>query len=221
MNKKTAVWIIVFLATIGSTSWEAFAKTVYVADSFEITMRTGPGPDRKIISLLRSGRQLEVVTAGDEWTEVRLDNGKQGWVLTRYLTEQEPKAMILARLQQKYQKLAEQKDELQKQIQSLKENKKDLEQQLKATSNKLAKLENAYNTLKKEASDFLKLKAKFEKTTARLKELKSKTTALEDETRRLKRNHNIRWFLSGAGVLLFGWIIGISSRRSRRRSSLL
>ncbi len=221
MNKKTAICIIVILATISILPLPAYAKTVYVADSFEITLRTGPGPDRKIISLLRSGRQLEVVTPGEEWTEVRLENGKQGWVLTRYLTDEEPKAKVLARLQDRYQKLVEKNTELKKQVQELKENNKTLEQQLKATSNKLAKLENTYNSLKKEAANFLQLKAKYEKANAQLKELKARAAALEEETRRLKRNHNIKWFISGAGVLLFGWIIGMSSRRSRRRSSLL
>ncbi len=221
MNKKAAIWILVTLISTCVFSMEAYAQTMYVSDSFEITMRTGPGADRKIISLLRSGAQLEVVTPGEEWTEVRLQNGKQGWVLTRYLTDQEPKAKILARVQNKYQKLQEENQALIKQIAALKEEKSALEKNLKKTSNKLARLENAHNTLKKEASDFLGLKAKYEKTTAQLAKIKTASAAVTEENRRLKRNHNIKWFLSGAGVLLFGWIIGMSSRRSKRRSSLL
>jgi hypothetical protein len=44
---------------------------------------------------------------------------------------------------------------------------------------------------------------------------------MEKEIARLSLNRNIRWFLSGAGVLVLGFIIGFSTKKQRRRSSLL
>ena len=44
--------VILFLATM------AHAETRYVIDKMQITFRTGPGNDRKILSLLNSGQQV-------------------------------------------------------------------------------------------------------------------------------------------------------------------
>jgi SH3 domain protein len=77
-----------------------------VSENFEITMRTGPGTDRKIISLVQSGKALEVLEKGEEWSMVRTLNGKEGWVLNRYLTASQPCAMVLDRVRQDYDVLA-------------------------------------------------------------------------------------------------------------------
>ena len=81
------------------------AESKYVSEDFEITLRTGPGTDRKIIELIPSGREVEIVTPGDEWTEVQTPGGKQGWVLTRYLTNELPTALKLDHLQARYDKI--------------------------------------------------------------------------------------------------------------------
>jgi len=42
---------------------------------------------------------------------------------------------------------------------------------------------------------------------------------LEKAYGKLKTSTGIRWFLSGAGVLLLGWVMGSSVARLRRRRS--
>ena len=44
---------------------------------------------------------------------------------------------------------------------------------------------------------------------------------LEEALSKLERGGQIRWFLSGAAVLLAGFFLGFSAKRQRRRSSLL
>ena len=53
------------------------------------------------------------------------------------------------------------------------------------------------------------------------KQQTQKALELDNEVEKLHWNQNVRWFLSGAGVLLLGFIIGFSTKRQRRRSSLL
>ena len=72
-----------FLAFI---STNVNAKTMYVSEIIEITLRTGPGIDHKVIAMVPSGVELTVLESGGEWTRGRLPNEKEGYVLNRFLT---------------------------------------------------------------------------------------------------------------------------------------
>jgi SH3 domain protein len=208
----------IFLTVLGGL---CYAKTMFVSDNFEITMRSGPGVERKILALIRSGQAVEVLTANEEWTEIRLPSNKQGWVLTRYLTDNVPCTITLEDLTTKYDALVNQKDILDNQYSELSNNNQGIESQLASTRKELTELTKKYEALKKGSKDYLSLKATHTKTVKELSEVKSKAEKFEDETNRLLRNQNIKWFLIGAAVLLLGIIIGFSSRRPKRRSSLL
>jgi SH3 domain protein len=56
----------------------------------QITFRTGPGTDRKILSLLSSDQQVTFLQSEGEWAKVGLPNGKEGWVLQRYISTEVP-----------------------------------------------------------------------------------------------------------------------------------
>lgn len=204
-----------------SMSGFGFGETMFVSDDFEITMRSGPGVERKILALIRSGQAVEVLTANEEWTEIRLPSNKQGWVLTRYLTPQIPCTITLEKLTTKYDALVAEKEILDNQYAGLSGNNQGLEEQLASTRKELAKLSKEYESLKKGSGEYLNLKAQHAKTIKELTEIKSKAKKYEDETNRLLRNQNIKWFLIGAGVLLLGIIIGFGTRRPKRRSSLM
>ena len=61
-----------------------------------------------------------------------------------------------------------------------------------------------------------------ESARARVAELESQDETLKKENQRLSKTETLKWFLAGGGVLLVGWIIGMISRKSRKkRSSLL
>jgi SH3 domain protein len=77
----------------------------YINDSMKITMRTGPATDRKIIALLGVGQEVEVLKSENEWTMVRLLNGKEGWVISRFLTSQTPDSIQLEALMKNHSTL--------------------------------------------------------------------------------------------------------------------
>jgi SH3 domain protein len=218
-NKKVWFWMVLIGLLILPAA--SVAETVYVSEDFEITMRTGPGTDRKIISLVQSGKALEILEKGDEWSMVRTFNGKEGWVLNRYLTERQPCAMVLERVRQDY-------DVLNAKYEGLNETFQKLEAQKKATDADLSKnvkdrdqLSAAYETLKKESSEFLKLKTRHQQMTADLEAEKTLSAKLEEENMQMKRSRIIQWVLTGGGIMLVGFFIGLfSSSRRKPRSSL-
>jgi len=197
------------------------AETVYVSENFEITMRTGPGTDRKIISLVESGKALEILEKGEEWSKVRTINGKEGWVLNRYLSANQPCAMVLDRVRQDYDVLAAKYNDLKDNFDELNAQKKSTDADLSQNQKDRDELSTAYETLKKEAADFLKLKQRHKQMTADLDAEKTLAAKLDEENMQLKRSRIIQWVLTGGGIMLVGFFIGLfSSSRRKSRSSL-
>jgi SH3 domain protein len=199
----------------------ASAETWYITDSVEITLRTGPGIDHKIIAMLRSGQPLEVVEPGEEWTEIVTPAGTTGWVLNRFLSATPPARLELDGLRERYKTVTLQAADLQDENNRLKAENRQMQTELEQDAKKLAALQQTYDTLKSESADFFTLKSKYKKAAAGLAQISEKAKRLETEVQELQFNKNIRWFLTGAGVLVFGFIIGFSAKRQRRRSSLL
>lgn len=197
------------------------AETRYVNDKMKITMRTEPGVDRKIIALLAVGQKVELLESGDEWTRVRLTNGKEGWVLSRFLTDKVPSRIELEILTRKHKGLLSRVSSLLEENKALKTENNTFRTELSANKKRLQELDKAYNALKTESADFLVLQSKYKKTAVKLAEQTKKADQYEEDLTKILWNQNIKWFLSGAGVLILGFIIGFSTKRQRRRSSLL
>ncbi len=197
------------------------AETVYVSEDFEITMRTGPGSDRKIISLVQSGKALEILEKGDEWSKVRDPNGREGWVLNRYITPSQPCAMVLGRVRQDFDVLTAKYEDLKDNFDQLNSQKKATDADLSQNQKDRDELSTAYETLKKEAADFLKLKQRHKQVSTDLEAEKTLAAKLDEENMQLKRSRIIQWVLTGGGIMLVGFFIGLfSSSRRKSRSSL-
>lgn len=208
-----------FLMGIILTAFPAFAETNYVSDEMHITFRSGPAADRKIIKLLVSGQPLEVQQKEGDWAQVRLPDGKEGWVLHRYLTAEEPCDMVLERLRSKHADLVARADVLEKENDSLKSSNRALTTDLQATQAALEKSNRALNNLKKESATYLELKTDHQKATAQLGQQTQRANQLESELARATNNYKM--FITGACILVLGLIIGLLSRPKKKRSSLL
>jgi len=193
----------------------------YVNDTLTITVRTGPALDRKIIALPIVGQEMEVLSTENDWSMVRLADGKEGWVLSRFITDETPKGIQLEILKKKYDALKNKAAALTEENKILKAENSRLGADLNTSETKLKSTDSAYETLKKDSTQFLELQTKYKETTSKLAEQTQKAEKYEDELTKLLWNKNIKWFLSGAGVLILGFIIGFSTKRQRRYTSLM
>jgi SH3 domain protein len=219
--KYPKVWFSMVLIGLLILPAAGFADTVYVTESFEVTMRTGPGTEHKIIDLIQSGKALEMVQKGDEWSQVREPNGKEGWVLNRYLTASQPCSMVLGRVKQEYDGLSDKYKNLKQNFDQLQAQKSSIDADLSQSRQDRDKLKKAYDTLKKDSADYLKLKKRYEETTADLAAEKTRSAKLDEENLQMKRSRIIQWVLTGGGIMLIGFFIGLfSSSRRKPRSSL-
>jgi len=196
------------------------AANKYITD-VEITLRTGQGTDHKILALVKSGQEVAVLEEGDEWTRVRLPNGIEGWVVSRFLTDEKPSGILLEELRQKHEALLAHADAPLKEIMKLQEANKTLRFELASREKALNELKISYEALQKESDELLKVQSDYNKLTSQLAKQKEKADKIEDELLNLEQRQIFRWILVGAGVLFVGFITGFSARRQRRRPSLL
>jgi len=202
-------------------STAVYAETLYVSDILRLTLRTGPSTENKILAVIESGQMLEVIKKGDEWSFVRLPNGKEGWVLSRYLTPHETHNIKLDRLEAKHNNLMTQATELLEENKRLKAENEKLIAAFEANQKQLNKTQTDYEKLKTEAAEFLELKSKYKIAASKLAEQTARAKELEDQLAKLEMSYYIKWFLAGSGVLFVGFLIGFSTKRQRRRPALM
>ena len=220
MNKSIKAGMLILFSLL-LTATLVTAETKYVSERLTITLRTGPGADRKIISMLPVGRAVEVVTAGEEWTEVMLSNGKQGWALTRYLTAREPASKVLARLRQQYTRLSEEYESLKKKSTLLSSEGKGLAGELAETQQALSKLTHEHETLIKESKEFLSLKAKYAKAVKESQQARKEADEIKEQYKELSYSEVKTGILIGGGMIVLGFLAGYILKRPKRRSPLL
>lgn len=211
MKKTIVIGLCILLLSV-----TGYAETQYIHEVMKVTLRTGPGTDHKILSMIESGQQVTVLEKESEWTKVRLPSGREGYVLNRFLTTKTPTVLILRGLERDHQKLTEKHESLIEKTEAIKAENETLRQELSGLKKQFNEVSSSYDNLKKGSADFFNLKSNYEKASAQLEKQSHRTDIL---TEKLKQKY-IRFFLFGAGVLLLGIIIGFISRGGRKQSSL-
>lgn len=216
---KHAGFVVIGVCLIGLAGG-AWAQPVYVSDVIRVSVRSGPGSEHKSLAVTESGQQLELLKPGDEWSLVRLSNGTEGYILSRFLTEAQPGRHQLVRLEEKVKALAAQATALTEENSRVRAEKEALS--ATAADGQLAfdRLRAEFERFRSETADAAALKAKGD---ALSEELELKTRQIAELSARADEVFPVTtlyWFLAGAGVLLAGFLTGFSVKRHRRWSTL-
>jgi SH3 domain protein len=197
-----------------------WAETAYIVDSIKVALRSGPGNDQKSLGMAESGNPVEVLESGEEWSLVRLGNGTEGFLLTRYLTATPPARFRLDQLQEKTKALTAQAASLLEENKRLKAENEELAVAVSAARKEVAALHGEFDAFRQEASDVTALKSRNDALAAELDQKKREVSQLESRPLAILENENLYWFLAGAAVLLTGFFAGYSMKRPRRWSTL-
>ena len=216
MRSLIALMVAIVLAVpllAGTTE----AKTMYVTDVLRLTLRSEPGSGSEIVGVLKSGQSLEIVEENEQWAQVRLPEGKEGWVPIRFLTPEKTADLKLARLQQSFDTQKNELAAIRIEAAEVKKQNELLSKELDQQRRQAEEAQKAYDQLKEESADYLQLKSEHRTTVKKAAEQSSQIIDQEKKLARLETQRLVRWFLAGAGVLLLGFIIGFSAKRQRRK----
>jgi len=199
----------------------AQAESMYVTDVIKVDLRTGPSISHKIIKMVESGEKIELIEPGPDWSLVRLNDGKEGWILNRYMISDETSKIKLVQLESEHSTLKAKVNSIFEENSELKTENKKLGSEFSDTKKELERIRNEYEALKADSAEFLTLQSKFEKVTKQLSEQTKRSNALEKQISELEVSYYIKWALTGSGVLFVGFVLGLIAKRQRRQSSLL
>lgn len=212
--KSLLLTLLLFSSTVSAQSY------VYITDSVDIPMRSSNKLERNpsnVIKMLPSGTQLEILATENGWTKVKFEK-TIGWIISRYLTSQPSAHTQLEKLNQSYNanKLL-----LTKQLQKNKElEAKILELKTKNTllSVQTGKSQSEKEHIEQVYKDALKLEHANEKLMTEALQLKTEIQLLQNSNIAAQESNSRNWFIVGALVLFFGFIMGfVFPKRSTQR----
>jgi len=212
---KHFVLIGCWIVMLAATSW---AENVYVSENIRLTVRMEPGNDKKIVNILTSGDQVNVLQSGNEWTKIRISDDKEGWVLSRFLSTQIPSSLALKELEKKYADLVAQSGMPQGDARRLQEENEKLIAVQQNCSQEFQSLNDSYQALQKDSQEVVKLRADYKGALSKVSEQGKKLELLEAEVGKATFDQNFKWFLAVGGMLLAGFLIGVITRRKRSYS---
>jgi SH3 domain protein len=110
--KNIKLYLFVVIACLLHSQGNGLAETMYVTDRLYLSLRSAPSPEAPRLALLPSDTKLDVLEMegnwatreGDglkgeaRWARVRLENGRMGWVMKRFLVKNVPKSLIIEQL---------------------------------------------------------------------------------------------------------------------------
>jgi len=219
--RKTILLVAILFCVAGVAMEGQAATTAYVTDSFEITLRTGPSTDNKIIYTPQSGQALELLEVQGDWSHVKVIKKSsepiEGWVLSRYLISRLPWELKAKSLLEENAALKDRLGALQKAYDAVSQREKELAEELQGKNTAFQALRTDYDSLKSGAAEYLELKSEQKAARSKLETLQHTIDDLTVENRRLESSQRNRWFATGALVLLCGLLIGVAVGRQYRK----
>lgn len=197
----------------------AAAATLYVTDQLRVSVRQAPDDAAAPLESLRSGQAVAVLAEEGRFLKVRLEDGRQGYVLKQYFTAEAPRRARLEQLEQERDRLKTQLVEAQQQVQAAGASPAgdaELQRLLEQTRQELAAAKARQAEPSADAEQLELLRRDLEQSRSEVARLEAELQAQKEETARRYATAMIPWFLAGGGVLLVGWMMGKASRPKRR-----
>jgi SH3 domain protein len=190
---------------------------MYITDEFEVTLRSGTSTSNEILMLLKSGQAVTLLEQDSvtQYSLVKAKNGKQGYVLSRYLVDVPSAKQRLASLQQATAAQKQENQSLKGEVSILQT---DLDNQLLNNENLKNSLQTSEDELERvsiAAESTLDIIEKNRVMEATITELQQQQSLLTDENATLKDSTRMDWFIRGAAVSLVAFLIGILMTRIR------
>lgn len=194
------------------------AETRYVTDHLIITLRSGQGSQYQIIKTLPSGTPLEVLETTDSgYSRVRTPDGAEGWVVSRYLSEEPIARDRLAKAMKQLERLQIRNRKLKSQLAELRKQTAELQAEHDRLRNENTRLTSELKHLREVAAKPAELEEQNHTLKQQNVSLEKELQLVRQENQALQNSTQREWFIAGAGVLLGGILLGLILPRIRWR----
>lgn len=196
------------------------ARAEYVTDDLHAALRTGPGTEYRIVTFLKSGTALKVLSTSGDWTEVRSDREQEGWMESRVISTETPLAASLAATRREAEKLRQENAALTGRLGEVQSDHAEVSRSGEEAEKELTALKKEFERWKSDQANVVALRTERDALKARAAEDESTIGLLEMKNRKLNARSNVYWAIYGTLVVLVGYILGYlyASNRGRGKS---
>ena len=217
---KNCAWVLVLMISAGHLQ----AEERYITDQFEITLRSGESTSHKILRMLPSGFRVELLgtNGASGYYNVRLPDGKQGYVLTRQLMKIPSARDRLVTAEKRLQELQQEPGKLSAQLAKLQGDYQKLQTGHQGLLKEKETLDKELESIRRTASNAIQISNERNELRKMVAQLTHQVEELKQENRELSNNSNQQWFLIGAGIVVLGIVLGLilpHLRFQRRKNS--
>ncbi len=195
----------------------------YITDNLQVPIRRGPGFNYKIKNLLKSGTAVTVLEVNKEgWARVEYTwkgQKRDGWMPARLLSSEPVARDRLKQMQAQNAQLNTRLQQLEQQLNNARQQYEETKKLLTDTQKKLFTLKKEHNHLRQVSGNAMALDEANRQLKRRVAELEEQNAMLNEQINHSEDAIKRQWFLTGAGVLLLGLLLGRFFRMPRRRSS--
>ena len=203
---------LILLLTLLSVSSVAQAQTMYIDDTLYAPVRSGQGTQFRILhSGLRSGTAVTLLEQNEEsgYSRVRTGQGIEGWIPTRYLTNQPVAADRLEAANRELEQTRAQLQDLQSKMGEVSEQRNQLSSREQQLEQQVASLTKELEEIKAVSANALNLDRRNGELQASNQKLRNEVEVLTAEVERLEAKRESDFMLLGAGLLILGMIIAV------------
>ena len=239
MNRTTAgktlsiiLYAVFFIMTVLVAS--AYADTRYVSDVLVISVRDGQHQDAAVLGYIKSATPVDIIEEQGDYLKIKTKDGLEGWVMSKYIVSEKPKALIIEDLERKIELLTKgiepSKINPNTSLNTLLETNKKYEEKIRELETEIntnrkftAKAKRDFIDLNKKYKDLLSHSGNTDKLIKEMNQLKKLNTQLNTEITNLKKNNSgplktksLQSFVAGAGVFLVGMLLGGSAKKRKK-----
>lgn len=210
------------LLSLGFTAHAA--EKLYVKDSLDLDLRSGPSNEYRIIKFLSSGEHLIVVEdpelTNSNYTKVRTGKGDEGYVLTRFLQNEPIAKEKLIFANREIEKLKSDLEKIRTERDKFKSDANKLESESSNLASNKDELEKELARIKSISASALDLDKKYKALVKENQELEVQLQTISTENAQLHDTRQQTYILYGGGLVFAGILAGLilPALRGKRNS---
>lgn len=209
-SRVCAAVLLVFVVAAAS------AADRYVSDELSINLRRGPGNDYRITQLLDAGAPVTVIETGDGWTHIRTEGGSDGWVLSRFLSDEPAARTQLAQMRDRVAELEQSNASLREELAQALNGSSELGELKEELTAENKALEQELSEIKDASANAIRINRENQKFREQILSMESEVERLRHENQALQSRRD--GMKVGAIILLGGVLLGLVLPLFRRRS---
>jgi len=189
----------------------AFAETVYVSDSVDLTLRSGESNSHKIIKMLSSGTKLTLLdnNKATNYSKVKTSGGLVGYLPTRFIQNKPTNSWYLTKANQELELLKSENEKMKASLAEIQQNDSGTATGNSDLINERDQLSNDLNDIRQTASNAIQLKQQRNELQERVVNVERELQQLKREKQALEDSTSQDWFLYGGILSFLGIFLGL------------